>query len=339
MTAHHRDLPSITPRRHAEAYDRTQMLQLIEDALRDMSPIAPVAAPMTVEASRRRHAVAGMPTFREPEHRAAGLAARRHPRRVPPTTWSLAPRHRLAVRLTPGPAVVRPAAAIRCNETPRSVIWRDDRQDATSAAPRTRCRGPRRAGPGVTGRTGPILDAARELLIEEGFAGLRLEHVAARAGVGKATIYRHWGSREELALELLVELAGPHIPVADTGDTRQELLAAVMNPLRALTETPFGPVIRALLSEIAMDPALGRPVPGDRRPGASGGGGPGHGPRHRARRPAAGRRRRHRHGAAGRAGLLPADVRRRARPDFAERVVAAFLDGYRRRRPADVDWF
>ncbi len=54
-----------------------------------------------------------------------------------------------------------------------------------------------------------ILDAARELLIEEGFSGLRLEHVAARAGVGKATIYRHWGSRQELALELLVELAGP----------------------------------------------------------------------------------------------------------------------------------
>ena len=102
-----------------------------------------------------------------------------------------------------------------------------------------------------------ILDAARALLVEEGFSGLRLEHVAARAGVGKATIYRHWGSREELALELLMELAGPHIPVAETGDTRQELLATVMNPIRALTETAFGPVIRALLSQIATDPHLG----------------------------------------------------------------------------------
>ena len=102
-----------------------------------------------------------------------------------------------------------------------------------------------------------ILDAARDLLTEEGFAGLRLEHVAARAGVGKATIYRHWGSREELALESLVELAGPHIPVSDTGDTHQELLATGTNPMRALTETPFGPVIRALMSEIAMDPRLG----------------------------------------------------------------------------------
>jgi AcrR family transcriptional regulator len=102
-----------------------------------------------------------------------------------------------------------------------------------------------------------ILDAAGALLVEEGFAGLRLEHVATRAGVGKATIYRRWGSRQELALELLLELAGPHIPVADAGDTREELLAAVLNPVRALTETSFGPVIRSLLSEIANDPRLG----------------------------------------------------------------------------------
>jgi AcrR family transcriptional regulator len=104
-----------------------------------------------------------------------------------------------------------------------------------------------------------ILDAARELLSEDGFSDLRLEHVAARAGVGKATIYRRWGSKEALAQELLAELAGPHIAVAETGDTRDELLAAVRNPMRAVTDTPFGPVIRALLSQIAVNPTLGDP--------------------------------------------------------------------------------
>ncbi len=117
--------------------------------------------------------------------------------------------------------------------------------------------GPRRGRPRSDRAHRAILDAAQALLIEEGFPGLRLEHVAARAGVGKATIYRRWGSREALALELLIELAGPHIPVAETGDTREELLAAVLNPLRAVTETSFGPVIRALLSEIAMDARVG----------------------------------------------------------------------------------
>ena len=105
-----------------------------------------------------------------------------------------------------------------------------------------------------------ILDAARDLIVEDGFADLRLEHVAARAGVGKAAIYRRWSSKEALALfELLLELASPHIAIPDTGDTRAELLAAVMNPIRALTKTPFGPVVRSLLSEIAADPSLGDP--------------------------------------------------------------------------------
>ena len=104
-----------------------------------------------------------------------------------------------------------------------------------------------------------ILTAARQLLIEEGFAAMRLEHVAARAGVGKATIYRRWASKEALAQDLLSHLAAPHIAVADTGNTRDELLAAVVNPMRAVNETDFGPVIRALLSQIASNPSLGDP--------------------------------------------------------------------------------
>jgi hypothetical protein len=60
-------------------------------------------------------------------------------------------------------------------------------------------------------------------------------------------------------LELLFELGSPHVPVTPTGDTREELLAAVRNPMRAVTESDFGPVIRALLSQIAINPSLGDP--------------------------------------------------------------------------------
>jgi AcrR family transcriptional regulator len=95
--------------------------------------------------------------------------------------------------------------------------------------------------------------------MERTFADLRIEHIATRAGVSKAAIYRRWPSREALAQELLAELAGPHIAIADTGDTREELLACVVNPMRAVTETPFGPVIRSLLSQIATNPTLGDP--------------------------------------------------------------------------------
>ena len=128
--------------------------------------------------------------------------------------------------------------------------------ESAAAAARTPARGGR---PRSDEAHRKILDAARDLLTEEGFADLRLEHVAARAGVGKATIYRRWDSKEALAAELLAELAGPHIAVEDRGDTRKELLAAVLNPMRAVTETSFGPVIRALLSQIAINPTLGDP--------------------------------------------------------------------------------
>jgi AcrR family transcriptional regulator len=104
-----------------------------------------------------------------------------------------------------------------------------------------------------------ILLAARDLLMERNFAEFRIEHVATRAGVSKAAIYRRWPSRQALAQELLVELVGPHIEIAETGDTREELLACVINPMRAVTDTPFGPVIRSLLSQIATDPGLGDP--------------------------------------------------------------------------------
>ncbi len=104
-----------------------------------------------------------------------------------------------------------------------------------------------------------ILDATRDLLVARGFSGLRLEHVAARAGVGKATIYRRWPTRQTLVLELLAELVAPYLATEATGDTREELLASVTNAQRAITETDFGPVIRACLSQIAIDPTLGDP--------------------------------------------------------------------------------
>jgi len=150
-------------------------------------------------------------------------------------------------------ALIRPVSYHECMT--RQTALASDRP----AAPVSQAVPARRGRPRSDAAHRKILDATRELLSEEGFSNLRLEHVAARAGVGKATIYRRWGSKEALAQELLAELAAPHIAVAESDDTREELLAAVVNPMRAVTDTPFGPVIRALLSQIAVNPTLGDP--------------------------------------------------------------------------------
>ncbi len=70
---------------------------------------------------------------------------------------------------------------------------------------------------------GAVMEAARSLLAEKGFAGTTVEAIASRAGVGKATIYRRWPTRE--ALLLAVTTADlPDIPTPDTGDLRQDLV-------------------------------------------------------------------------------------------------------------------
>jgi AcrR family transcriptional regulator len=116
----------------------------------------------------------------------------------------------------------------------------------------------RKGRPRSTTANRAVLDAAQELILENGFNELRLEHVAARAGVGKATIYRRWASKDELAFDLLLDLA-QHDTVDDVGDTRAELLAAVAGAIDALTNTAFGPILRALLSEVVIQADLDDP--------------------------------------------------------------------------------
>jgi AcrR family transcriptional regulator len=120
------------------------------------------------------------------------------------------------------------------------------------------------AGPGRARRGRPrseaadraILRATTELLAERGLAGTSIEEVAARAGVGKATIYRRWPSRGVLALDaFLAEFAGLQ-PLSDTGTLRGDLLAALTGWVRAVTRTRAGPVLAGLVGEAQRDPVL-----------------------------------------------------------------------------------
>ena len=54
-----------------------------------------------------------------------------------------------------------------------------------------------------------IIDAALSLFAESGPDGLCIERVAARAGVGKATIYRRWPGKEDLLLDAIAALKAP----------------------------------------------------------------------------------------------------------------------------------
>lgn len=69
-----------------------------------------------------------------------------------------------------------------------------------------------------------IVTATKDLLLERGFDGLSIEAVAARAGVGKQTIYRWWPSRPALVADVLLEDADKILrAVDDTGDLTADL--------------------------------------------------------------------------------------------------------------------
>ena len=101
-----------------------------------------------------------------------------------------------------------------------------------------------------------ILDATRELLAEGGVRRLSVEGVAARSGVAKTTIYRHYRGKHELALAVLIDMVEQVVSTPDLGDTRAELVAFVDAAVSILGSTLMGRVMQGLVSDLAADPGL-----------------------------------------------------------------------------------
>jgi AcrR family transcriptional regulator len=100
-----------------------------------------------------------------------------------------------------------------------------------------------------------ILQATMELLCEAGFTGTTVEAVAERAGVGKATIYRRWATREDLLLAAGGEM-GPCPGDPDCGNLRDDLIVLLRGLVSMMTETPVGALLPATIDEAARNPAM-----------------------------------------------------------------------------------
>jgi TetR/AcrR family transcriptional regulator, regulator of autoinduction and epiphytic fitness len=103
-----------------------------------------------------------------------------------------------------------------------------------------------------------ICRAALEEFADVGYAGFRMEAVAARAGVGRSTVYRHWSDRAALIADALETLNVQPDPdrelVAGTARERVELL---LNHLAsALTDSPVSACIPALVHAADIDPGV-----------------------------------------------------------------------------------
>jgi AcrR family transcriptional regulator len=95
-----------------------------------------------------------------------------------------------------------------------------------------------------------ILDATLELLAERGLEGLSIEAVAARAGVGKATIYRRWPSRDAV-IAAAFRSVDREVRFTEAGEVRQDMTALMSEFQRAtLRSIPVSRMPRLLAAAL-----------------------------------------------------------------------------------------
>ncbi|WP_329548005.1 TetR/AcrR family transcriptional regulator [Streptomyces sp. NBC_01356] len=117
-----------------------------------------------------------------------------------------------------------------------------------------------------------IYDAALALVGEVGYPKTTIEGIAARAGVGKQTIYRWWSSKAEVLLEAFIDLsaqaaeaaARPEIlgeqaayEIPDTGDLEADLKLVLRATVDELLDPKFEVPSRALAAEGVVNKEVG----------------------------------------------------------------------------------
>ncbi|MGC0332360.1 AcrR family transcriptional regulator [Streptomyces sp. SAI-170] len=114
-----------------------------------------------------------------------------------------------------------------------------------------------------------IYAAALALVGEVGYPKTTVEGIAARAGVGKQTIYRWWSSKADVLLEAFLDLGdqaaqaagaedGQSYGIPDTGDLAADLRAVLRATVDELLDPRFEAPARALAAEGLVNEELGR---------------------------------------------------------------------------------
>lgn len=104
-----------------------------------------------------------------------------------------------------------------------------------------------------------ILEATWAEVVEKGYAGLTVEGIAARAGVGKQTVYRWWPSKAAVLLEALKARTAQTSDFPDTGDIAADLEGQITGVAEFLA-ADGGVVFRALIAGAQSDPELAEDI-------------------------------------------------------------------------------
>jgi AcrR family transcriptional regulator len=101
-----------------------------------------------------------------------------------------------------------------------------------------------------------VLEAGAVLLFTDGWDAVTHLRVADAAGVGRATIYRHWPTVEDLLADVLLDCQAPLQAPEATGDLRADLIAAVRVFVDPLQSSKLGEVLVAAMDRLPSDPRI-----------------------------------------------------------------------------------
>ena len=123
-------------------------------------------------------------------------------------------------------------------------------------SPGTGLPSPRRGGrPRDPSRDEVIRAALVRLLGEVGYGGLTMDALAQEAGVGKATIYRRWRTKQDLIVDSICDLGSVLTSPPDTGSLREDI-RRFMHLLAETTRSPVGAMLRSLVPAMHHHPEL-----------------------------------------------------------------------------------
>jgi len=100
-----------------------------------------------------------------------------------------------------------------------------------------------------------ILHTTLKLLGENGFSDLTIADVAARASVGKATVYRWWPDKAALIADAFSRSATPELHFPDTGSVDTDM-SQQMRQLIKIFRSPRGRIVSAILGGGQSDRGL-----------------------------------------------------------------------------------
>lgn len=169
-------------------------------------------------------------------------------------SWSLNKRGQVSRKRHASVVIIRSPNYF--GETVRSVLFKDllpgsvcqvaERKDPEAVTPRRRSEESRRA----------ILRAALEIATENGYGQLSIEAIAARAGVGKQTIYRWWPSKGAVVMDAFLAQMKLRLEWTQESDLETELIAQVTRVHSILLDERLGGHVAGLIGEAQRDPAV-----------------------------------------------------------------------------------